>query len=588
MRRGCSAAPVALRSRVVTAVLLLVPGAAGAQDSTSADWRADWAVAEGFTLRRDAEGFRFPTSIAFVPEPGPAPDDPLYFVAELQGTIKVVTNDRHAHTFAADVLPTPARDTLPQPKAETGLAGLCIDPRRGDVFATFAYHDSAGVLRNGMTRFETKPGRFARTPTRRVVITRLFAGDLAAISHQIGPCQVTPGGIYVSLGDGERPERSRDLQSTLGKVVRIDRHGEPASGNPFGGHASSPVAASVWASGFRNPFGLKAVGSRVFVADNGGALDRFLEIRAGGDYGWSGSDLAMGMNAPLVFHSAGVVQMDYCSAPSAGLPPEWAEQFYIALSGAPRSRGNEDGRGKGVYVVDYGLGERRTLRPPRYLMQYRGTGYQSVVGLACGPDAVYVVPIFPDRAGTTAVLAVKYDPASAYPYRLETGMGPLRMMHAKGCFGCHSLNGKGGKEAPVLDRDSLVARLLGRLSSAAYVRSLDSVDALAAEPFASNRGARREVLAAEGMERVRVWMWHHIREPKFDNPSSRMPALGVSHAEAGRITDFLLTPLPTASTPKVRYRHVAFAFAAGLALGVGGGILAVNRRLRSARERPRR
>ena len=577
----CCWSPAGLRSQALPAVLLLVlPRAGGAQNSRT-DWRADWAVAEGFTIRRDAEGFQYPTSIAFVPEPGAAPDDPLYCVAELQGTIKVVTNDRHVYTFATGVMPKP-RDTLPHSKAETGLAGLCIDPERGDVFATYAYYESAGVLRNGMARFETKPRHFARTPTRKVVLTRLFGGDLAAISHQIGPCEVTPEGIYVTVGDGERPERARDPTSTLGKVLRVDRSGDPAPGNPFRRQASSAVAPSVWASGFRNPFGLKVMRGRVFVADNGRALDRFLEVEAGGDYGWSGSDLTIGMNAPLVFFSVGVVQMDYCSA-AAGLPAAWADRFYIALSGATRAKGNPEGQGKGVYVVDYGLRERRALGPPQYLIQYRGTEYQSIVGLACGPGAVYVVPIFPDASGASPVLAISYDTAAAYPYRLKTGMGAVRLMHAKGCFGCHSLNGRGGKECPVLDWDSLVPRTLGQLSSGAYVRSLASVDTIRAEPFIANRSARREVLAARGMDRVRVWMQHHIREPRFDNPESRMPALGVSRPEAERITDFLLTPPERPPRPKVRYRHLAFAFTVGLALGAGGGALAVNRRLRAAR-----
>ena len=115
------------------------------------------------------------------------------------------------------------------------------------------------------------------------------------------------------------------------------------------------------------------------------------------------------------------------------------------------------------------------------------------------------------------------------------------------------------------------------------MRSLASVDTIRAEPFIANRSARREVLAARGMDRVRVWMQHHIREPRFDNPESRMPALGVSRPEAERITDFLLTPPERPPRPKVRYRHLAFAFAVGLALGAGGGALAVNRRLRAAR-----
>lgn len=277
------------------------------------------------------------------------------------------------------------------------------------MFATYAYHESAGVLRNGMARFETKPRHFARTPTRKVVLTRLFGGDLATISHQIGPCEVTPEGIYVTVGDGERPERGRDPTSTFGKVLRIDRNGDPAPGNPFRRQASS----------------------------------------------------------------------------------------------------------------------------------------------------------FPDASGASPVLAISYDTAAAYPYRLKTGMGAVRLMHAKGCFGCHSLNGRGGKECPVLDWDSLVPRTLGQVSSGAYVRSLASVDTIRAQPFIANRSARREVLAARGMDRVRVWMQHHIREPRFDNPAFRMPALGVPRPEAERITDFLLTPPERPPRPKVRYRHLAFAFAAG-------------------------
>ncbi|MCI0481371.1 MAG: hypothetical protein L0213_07270, partial [Candidatus Dadabacteria bacterium] len=51
----------------------------------------------------DTEGYSFPTSIAFVPEPGSGPRDPLYFVTELRGRVKVVTNDRSVHTFAEDI-----------------------------------------------------------------------------------------------------------------------------------------------------------------------------------------------------------------------------------------------------------------------------------------------------------------------------------------------------------------------------------------------------------------------------------------------------------------------------------------------------
>jgi len=586
--------------RLIRLTVLCFPAALPAQVPAAPDWRSDWALAEGFSLRRDAEGFRFPTSITFVPRPGSEPDDPLYFVTELQGTIKVVTNDRRVHTFATDVMSLTPRDTLPAQRGEVGLAGLCLEPGRGYVFATFAYTDSAGVLRNGMARFASRRERFSLTPRSKAVFTKPFESDVAAVSHQIGPCQANAIGVYVSVGDGEEPKRSRDLQSTLGKVLRLTLDGRPHPSNPHARSGKSNAAAYVWASGLRNPFGLKVIGTRVFVADNGSDIDRFLEIERGNDYGWDGTDLSIGMNAPMVIAPAvSPVQLDYCGKGTAGLPSAWANRFFVALSGTPRRKGTEDRRGKGVYVLPYGLKERRMLGVPANLIQYRGTGYQSVVGLACGPDAVYIVPLFPDTMGTTAVLAIKYDPETMHPYRLGSGASPLRLMDDKGCFGCHALRGKGGSAGPPLDREELVARLTQRLSSDDYARAVKSVDSLPAEPFLSGRKARHAVLAAQGMDRVRLWMRHHIRQPKFDNPLSQMPALDVSDGEAVALTDFLLTPSPPAVAPakpvasrgptpkpkprpKVRYRHVAFAFVVGLTLG-GAGFWAAGRRWRNRR-----
>jgi hypothetical protein len=553
-----------------------LPGKLAGQQPADGDYRSDWALAEGFTLRRDAQGFRFPTAIAFVPRPGPGPKDPLYFVTEIGGTIKVVTNDRTVSNFAVDVMPKPTSDTLPLYGGEVGLAGICLEPRHGYVFATFAYADSSGVLRNGLARFETGSGQFALAPTSKVLYTDLFAGDVSAISHQIGPCQATPTALFVSVGDGENQKASRNLGSTLGKLLRLTLDGAPAPGNPFARPGAGSTPASVWAYGLRNPFGLKVMGNRVLVADNGNDLDRFLEIEPGTDYRWDGTDLSIGMNAAMVFGPAiSPVQMDYCGAGRAGLPAQWADRFFVALSGTPRLTGTEDRYGKGVYALQYGLRERRMLDVPKYLMQYRGDGYQSVVGLGCGPDAIYVVPIFPDRTGITAILAVTYDSTAVYPYGLAEHIKPIRLMEDKGCFGCHALAGKGGTAGPSLDRDSLVARLTARLSSKEYRRSIDSVDALPVEPFVSSRKARHDVLDVEGMDRVQLWMRHHILQPKFDNPRSQMPALDLSDAQAVALTEFLLAEPPTAAEKRRGgYRRLALAFAVGLVAG-GAGVGAV-------------
>lgn len=52
---------------------------AHAQDAASS-WKDDWSLAAGFSIEADTTGFSFPSDIKFVPNPGPAPSDPLYFV----------------------------------------------------------------------------------------------------------------------------------------------------------------------------------------------------------------------------------------------------------------------------------------------------------------------------------------------------------------------------------------------------------------------------------------------------------------------------------------------------------------------------
>jgi hypothetical protein len=149
-------------------------------------------------------------------------------------------------------------------------------------------------------------------------------------------------------------------------------------------------------------------------------------------------------------------------------------------------------------------------------------------------------------------------------------------MRQKGCFGCHALAdvAEGGSVGPRLDRDSLAPRLLTRLHSAAYRQSVQQADQLTSEPFRSYRAARNAVLAARGVDRVRAWLTYRIQEPRFDNPYSQMPNLGLSEREASTITDFLLRPERYRDNagpvqlwqrlPPPRHRYTVLAFVVGL------------------------
>jgi glucose/arabinose dehydrogenase len=505
----------------------------GGQHAPSS-WETDWAVESGFALEIDTEGYQLPSAIAFVPKPGPRPDDPLYFVTELRGKIKVVTNDRSVHTFAAGLPLSRAKRELPDMEGETGMAGICLDPRHGFVFVTLAYTDKTGTLRNGIIRLQTAPGNFGLKPTSVLFISAPFAQDTAVISHQIGGCQVDDDHLFVSVADGRQTSRSRDLQSTLGKVLRMTLAGKPSEDNPF--YSASDIVSAknyVWAYGFRNPFGLKFVADHLLTADNGMEVDRLVNTVRSADYLWDGTDSSIGTNALAVFTQAiGPVQMDFMES-SPAFPKQYWDSLFIASSSDP----------VGIVEVGYDPVVGRITRAPRQLVRFvgkLGNGRQQVVGVGVGPDGLYVVPIVPDRDGRSAVYKVRYDPMRPHAVTLANSSDPLLIMRSRGCFGCHSLDGEGGKAGPNLDRNELAKKLRAKLDSAGYVRAVTDLRGRNDEPFRSTRAARDRVLQARGDERVRQWLKYHIMEPRFDNPDSLMPNVGATDEEASAIAEYLM------------------------------------------------
>lgn len=97
----------------------------------------DWEVLPGFSVRLDSSGYTLPTAIATVPQPGSVPSDPLYFVTELSGVVKVVTNDRSVHIFAKNFFELAPADRSPFVTRQIGMASICLDPDNGYVFVSF-------------------------------------------------------------------------------------------------------------------------------------------------------------------------------------------------------------------------------------------------------------------------------------------------------------------------------------------------------------------------------------------------------------------------------------------------------------------
>jgi glucose/arabinose dehydrogenase len=556
--------------------LALTACAVPAPSKQTQDWRSQWLVENGFTIEPDAQGFSFPTAIAFVMDPGPEPDDPLYFVAELRGAIRVVTNDRTVHTFADGFIDLPFDDSPEELRGQTGLAGICLDPEHGYVFVTYASQAKQGVigeLRNNVVRFETRPRRFSLEPTGQTEFSNIFEDFRTGASHQIGSCQVSGGQLYVGVGDGYyKPSGSQDLDSILGKVLRMTLDGQPVPDNPFyRDQDPSKPANYVWSYGHRNPFSLSVVNGDVFVAENGPTLDRFMLAGKGRNYLWNGNEASIALNAAAVISPAvGPAQMAFVPARADVFPGEFESKFYVALAG----------RKPGILMLDYGFEDGRMHQEPASIVQFAGDWASGVIaGLALGPEGLYFAPLMPDAQGDSRVYRLRYDPASDYPYRIRDNPVALDVMQRKGCLGCHPVGNLGNPYAPSLQPSELIPRLEARLNSDEYVTSLEAIDRLETDPQREFGDARQRMLRSEGQDRVRLWIQYRLLEPRFDNTYAVMPSLEISEAEASIIADYLVTAAYQENSPAdlarrfLRYdvlRDVAIGFVAGLVVAMAG------------------
>lgn len=557
---------------------MVIADSAQAQDEH--DWATDWAVEEGLSLTRDSEGFNLPTSIAFVPNPGSAPSDPLYFVTELRGTVKVVTNDRSVRVFT-DLTTFDPEDEFPNPDAEGGLAGICLDEATGYVFVTYLYRDDEGILRNNFVRFESEPGSFSLQPTGQEAYTEVLADYNAALSHQIGTCRTRGDELFFGTGDGFDVSSSQDLQRLTGKILRLTLDGDAHPENPFF-DPDEPNAPPgyVYAYGLRNPYGIDTVGDRLFTADNGPDVDVLREIEPGENYLWDGTNWSIGLKAEVSWWPAyGPAGLVYGGDDDLGFPEEINDSFFIASSGAfPRTR--VEPSPPGILALPYDLESGVARGAGRFIVEWTAEQSQVVAAVATGPDGLYFAPIVPDETGVGYVLRLAYDPDDPHPYLVGGVDTGRELIDRYACLACHELEGEGGSEGPSLDSVSLMNRLRERLHSSEYTDQIAEIDQLGGEPWASFESERAEVLSQEGLDRIRTWIKYRIIEPRFDRIESQMPNLGVTEEEAETIRDFLIGSPEEPAESFIRRvgsavfgtRRSLYSFGVGLALGAGVAI----------------
>ena len=160
------------------------------------------------------------------------------------------------------------------------------------------------------------------------------------------------GDLFVSIGEKFAPDvrvQAQDLNSYLGKIIRITPAGKPAAGNPFAGRSSAKP--EIFSYGHRNPDGLDinpATGElwESEFGPHGG--DEINLIHPGKNYGWpvitygleysgdkvgEGIQQKTGMEQPVYYWDPVVSPCGICFYNGTAIP-EWKDNLFVAcLSG---------------------------------------------------------------------------------------------------------------------------------------------------------------------------------------------------------------------------------------------------------------
>ena len=215
-------------------------------------------------------GLDRPWDVGFLP-------DGTMFVTERAGRLKVRMPDGTVNLVAAppDL----------QLGGEGGMLGLAVDP----LFATnrFVYtcfSSNLGGPDNRVARWTVNPTFDGFTARTDIVVGLTYAngGRHSGCRPRFGP----DGALWIGTGDGAVGTNPQSLTSLGGKVLRVDRDGMAAAGNPNLGVGTD---ARIYNYGHRNMQGLafRPGSDAAYGVEHGtGRDDEVNLLVAGGNYGW--------------------------------------------------------------------------------------------------------------------------------------------------------------------------------------------------------------------------------------------------------------------------------------------------------------
>ncbi|MHC4995731.1 MAG: PQQ-dependent sugar dehydrogenase [Planctomycetota bacterium] len=279
----------------------------------------------GFNAEIIATGLSGATALESLP-------DGRILVCEQVGHVRVIENG---------VLLDEPLVTLPVDSSwERGVIGVTVHPRfPEEPYVYVCWVAKAPFPHHRISRFRVEGNRVVAGSER----VLLFGDDQTKMGgkvkngHQGGALHFGPDGkLYIGIGEQTAGTPSQDLDTFLGKILRINGDGSIPEDNPFFDQTTGKYRA-IWALGGRNPFtfAFRRTDGLMLINDVGGEYEEVNVGRAGANYGWPAVD-----HGPLDSHArfvgpihwypqASINGGDFIEADSMW-PEPWRGRYFFA------------------------------------------------------------------------------------------------------------------------------------------------------------------------------------------------------------------------------------------------------------------
>jgi glucose/arabinose dehydrogenase len=208
------------------------------------------------------------------------PDGRL-LVAQQGGSVRVVQSD-------GTLLGPPMLTVTVDDFFDRGLLGITPHPNfASNGFIYIYYTTPQNGSHNRVSRFTVS----GNTASNELVLIELPTLS-AAIHHGGGLHFGIDGKLYVSVGENAVGANAQNLNTPLGKMLRLNDDGTIPGDNPFC-TTQGNLACAVWAYGLRNPFtfAIQPGTGRMLINDVGDSSWEEINLGArGANYGWPSSE----------------------------------------------------------------------------------------------------------------------------------------------------------------------------------------------------------------------------------------------------------------------------------------------------------